>query len=103
VPDERAFIAVLDIDAMMRVRFTSDHGRVLRFTVQLETKVRDDWMPVARYDDAHGRPHLDILDQSGREISKHWIDATKSEVLTEGINDFRRNWKRYVLRFKEGM
>ena len=40
---------------VLRVRFELEHGRVVSFVVQLECCFEDnDWLPVVRYDTAHG-------------------------------------------------
>lgn len=57
------FHRILDAENMLRVRFDTERGHVLRFTVQLESRFgqSDDWIPVVRYDTAHGFAHMDQL------------------------------------------
>ena len=43
-------------------------GRIVFFRVQLETLVGKTWMPVVRYDTAHGFAHRDLLDKRGHAI-----------------------------------
>ena len=40
-------------------------GRIVFFRIQLETLVGEKWMPVVRYDTAHGFVHRDLLDKRG--------------------------------------
>jgi len=75
---------------------------VTRFTSQLEAWHNGEWKPVRRYDDAHGKPHIDILDRWGRQRSKQWLDCTSNEALTLARADFIENWEHYVDEFLDG-
>ena len=101
MPDERDFLIILAEDARLRVRFRRDRNEITEFIVQLETWLGGEWLAVVRYDNAHGRPHLDILDRWGREKQKHWLPETNNDVLTEGMNDIRQHWEQHLSRFIE--
>lgn len=49
-----------------RVRIVTVDGRVTDFTVQYETLINGKFLPVARYDCAHGYPHRDLLNREGK-------------------------------------
>lgn len=100
MPDERLYVSYFVSDVRLRVRFNSDRGQILQFLAQLEVLIDSGWTPVVRYDNAHGLPHLDILNRFGHEIGKYWIQAPNNEVLTYGIKDIKHNWERYLARFK---
>jgi hypothetical protein len=103
VPNETGFIIALDAEmARIRVRFSSDRAFVIVFLVQLEAVHDREWKPVRRFDDYHGRPHLDILDRWGREYHKEWLDIDRNTALTIAIRDFKLNWEAYVAEFLEG-
>lgn len=74
-------------------------GRVLEFTVQYETKLRGQWVPVVRYDTAHGYAHQHILHVNGREEKKLMEIEDYNEALTLAENDLRDNWHRYQATF----
>jgi len=77
----------------------TEKGRVLGFVVQYETRVKNKWMPVVRYDTAHGFSHKDLIDPDGSK-EKILIGAVElSEALTFADNDINENWKRYKDRF----
>lgn len=77
----------------------TEKGRVLGFVVQYETRVKNKWMPVVRYDTAHGFAHKDLIDPDGSK-EKILIGAVElSEALTFADNDINENWKRYKDRF----
>jgi hypothetical protein len=83
----------------MRVRFSTVAGDVVAFTVQYETTVDGEPVPVARYDSQHGMPHRDKLNRSGEVIEKVWLPMTNADALDLGIADFRTNWQRYKTAF----
>lgn len=108
---DREFFALLEGGPLrLRVRVDIFRGDVTRFVVQLEYNSKDDkWLPVVRYDNAHGRPHRDILDPGGKTIKKEWLDellghdVSMAEGLTYGQDDLKRNWPTYRDTFLEMM
>lgn len=105
---DRDFFVPLLEGTSLRVRINIDRGEVTEFVVQLEYHIGDDtWLPIVRYDSAHGRPHRDILDPSGETIKKDWLDdllghaVSMAEGLNFGQNDLKRNWPAYRGTFLE--
>lgn len=77
----------------------AEKGKVLGFIVQYETLVKDKWMPVVRYDTAHGYAHKDLLNPDGSK-EKILIGASElNEALTFADKDINENWERYKDRF----
>lgn len=71
-------------------------GKVVSFVVRL-VRIGDADEDVARYDTAHGAPHLDILGSDGVLKQKVWLDVDSfEEALTLAIEDFKRNYEKYV-------
>lgn len=87
--------------ARLRVEIYTDGKIVTGFVVQLEARHEGHWKPVRRSDDAHGQPHLDMLDRRGRLREKRWLSYTRNEALTIAIDDIRTNWETYVAEFME--
>jgi len=46
--DEREFFIPLPDTATLHVRYLKDRGRILRFIVQLETRIDQVWTPIVR-------------------------------------------------------
>ena len=90
-------------DDVVRVRVTMDRGQVLAFTTQLEIYIDDEFRPVERYDSAHGRPHRDTLDWSGRVIAKIWLPLTMdlNTAFTHGESDLLVNAATYRAAYLE--
>lgn len=84
-----------------RIRFEVDHGRVLRFVVQLECRFEGDWHPVVRYDTAHGFAHRDLLRPSGEVEKTETETQDYNEALTYAIDDLTANWVMYRRRYEQ--
>ena len=88
---------------MLRVRFDVEHGQVLKFAVQLESRFgqSDDWIAVVRYDTAHGFAHLDRLHPYQEAIKIVMPTRDYSEALNTAIDDLTDNWTKYRRRYEE--
>lgn len=53
----------------MRHLHIKERGKIIFFRVQYETKVKDTWYPVVRYDTTHGFAHRDLMNIEG-EVKK---------------------------------
>lgn len=87
--------------ARVRASFDKVGNEVTRLMVQLEAWDEGTWKPVRRYDDAHGDPHLDLMDRAGNEYKKEWLRCSRNEALTRAQTDIRNNWEQYVSEFLE--
>ncbi len=83
------FHRFLDYNNVLRVTFESERGQILRFVVQLECQFEEDgeWIPVVRYDTAHGYAHRDRLHPREKEEKTRMPVQDYNEVLTVAIND----------------
>ena len=55
---------------------------------------------VARYDMAHGVAHRDVLGRRAGLVSKTWFpDHSPESVFTAAVQDFKRNYARYIAEF----
>ncbi len=83
-----------------------EKDEVKGFVVQYETKVNDKWMPVVRYDTAHGYAHKDLINPNGTKEKILMGNADYNELLTEADKDINENWERYkemfLRRIKDG-
>ena len=97
------FTDIPEGDGTIRVRFDTERGRVTDFTVQYDVWREDRWRPVVRYDSAHGRPHRDILDRTGRVVSKEWLPGamTNNLAMQYALRDIKANWATYLAAFEE--
>jgi hypothetical protein len=96
MPDKNYEIQ-LNVDARIIVSIKMVGGRVVSFVVRLVARKGNREIDVARYDTAHGKPHLDLLGASGTLKAKHWLDVDSFEqALTLAIEDFKLNYEEYL-------
>jgi hypothetical protein len=90
-------------DNALRVRFELEHGRVVGFTIQLECRLGDDdeWVPVVRYDTAHGFAHCDRLHPYDPAVKTEMTSRSYNEALTLAMDDLANNWESYRRRYEE--
>ena len=88
----------------IRYRFTTQGADVTVFTVQYETTIDGERVPVVRYDTAHGFAHRDRMNRQGEEIRKETVGEGLSlkEALNLGEQDIKANWPRYREEFFRG-
>jgi len=81
----------------------SVNGRIMHFCVQLEVRENGVWMPVVRYDTAHGFAHRDILDLTGKNVEKTPLFGMDyNDALTFAESDLKANWAFYKHLFEKG-
>lgn len=101
MPREQRYVRELgDGAARVRVEIFSEGNTVTAFVVQMEAWYGQRWTPVRRYDDAHGRSHIDIYNRIGHR-HKVWLVLASNEALTFAINEIRTNWEHYLVDFLE--
>lgn len=100
---EKDFTDYLAADNEMIVRIETERGIVVNFRVQYQAMIDDVLYPVVRYDNAHGYPHRDLLDQNGDTIMETPVDGNLKDALRLAITDIKENWPRYRLAFTRRM
>jgi len=97
-----AYIHAFDDNNILRIRFELGRGRVLSFVVQLECYFEDNgWLPVLRYDTAHGIAHRDKI-HPRKETEKTEIPVRNyEEGLNYAVDDLKVNWREYRRRYEE--
>ena len=96
------YVVVLAEDVRKRHRHETDRGKVTHFTVQLEMLVGDHWLPVLRYDCAHGFSHRDAYNRQGQQ-TKTALDLGFAHALTFADWDINENWETYCDKFMKGL
>ena len=99
-PAERHwFIRVAPGQAQIRCSFERLKNRILRFTVQLEIIHGEGWLPVVRYDNAHGFCHRDTLHADGSQDKTAVFVGDLNATFTFAIEDLRANWEAHWSRY----
>ena len=96
------FHRYLNEDNALRVSFQIEHGKVLKFVVQLECRFDKTgrFSPVVRYDTAHGFAHCDRFHpyEKSRKVTMPTQDY--DEALTFAMDDLVKEWRFYRRRFE---
>lgn len=96
---------VIDLGPADRIRenHIRSRGRIIGFTVQFETFWKEEWLPVVRYDSAHGFAHRDLYDIKGRAVKTPLFIRNYNQALTFAELDLKANWRIYRERFVKGV
>ena len=92
-----------DGDERLRVEIRVEKGRVRDVVIQYETKIKDKWHPVVRYDCSHGFFHRDLLSPKGDKIKQPISINNLDDALTYAEQDIKDRWEWYKEKFKRGM
>lgn len=92
----REWFRALSVEGdVARVRLTTERGQVALYTVQYEAPIDGIVRPIVRYDNAHGRPHRDLLGWSGEIVAKEWLpDEPYGAAFRRALDDLDATWPR---------
>lgn len=99
---ERSWFNYLDDRTRIRSRAGFDQrSNIEQFTLQLEYVVEDDWLPVVRFDSAHGEAHIDYINLKGEEYYKVWlgIGPPYNEVFTLAEAELKTSFATFIYEF----
>ena len=77
----------------------TDKGKVIEFVVQYETLFENKWVPIVRYDTAHGYAHKDLMNPDGSKEQMFLGIVDLNNALTLADIDINENWERYKERY----
>ncbi|MBI4650408.1 hypothetical protein HY745_03800 [Candidatus Desantisbacteria bacterium] len=93
-----------DGDDRLRVKINIGKGVVTDIVIQYESKIKDKWYPIVRYDCSHGFFHRDILLNTKGEKVKHPILISNlMDALTYAEQDIKDRWEWYKEKFRKGL
>ena len=87
----------------MRIKIETVKGKVTDIVVQLETKIKDKWYSIVRYDCSHGFFHRDLLNPKGEKTKQLIAIENLKDALTYAEQDIRDRWEWYKEKFKKGL
>jgi hypothetical protein len=97
---EIGYIMLLEVvTERIRTQFLTERGKMLKALLQYETLIGDDWVPVVRYDTAHGVFHKDILHQNGTKEKREVNYVELDEAVQDAQQDLFDNWESYKFRY----
>jgi len=93
----------LDGEDRLRVKIEIENGKVKDVVVQYESKIKDKWYPIVRYDCSHGFFHRDRLNSKGEKTKQIIQIQNLKDALTYAEQDIKDRWEWYKERFRRGM
>lgn len=87
----------------LRIKIDVEKGKVTNIVVQYETKIKERWCAVVRYDCQHGFFHRDILNPKGEKIKQPISIQNLKDALTYAEQDIKDRWEWYKEKFKKGI
>jgi len=73
---------------------------VVEFAIQYEIRWGEEWVPVARYDTAHGFAHRDLFTEKGEVVKTPLGMKDLNMALTFAESDLKSNWRLYRQRYR---
>jgi hypothetical protein len=92
---KKTYIFMLSDKDRKRHEHITEKGKVKRFLVQYESFLANKWVPIVRYDTAHGYAHKDLINPDGSVEKVFFGEADFTEALTLADFDINENWERY--------
>jgi hypothetical protein len=93
------FLVMLTAEDRYRHQHARLRGKIIKFSVQYETKVGQTWLPVVRFDTSHGFAHRDLLDAKGGKRKTPIFAKDLNEALIFAEADIKSNWHMYKEQF----
>ena len=98
-----AFVVMLTAEDRYRHQHQRFRGKILKFSIQYETKIGQTWLPVVRFDTSHGFAHRDLLDATGGKKKTPIFARDLNEALIFAEADIKSNWEMYKNDFLRGI
>ena len=96
---KKTYIFMLSDMDRKRHEHLTEKGKISGFVVQYEILLENKWMPVVRYDTAHGYAHKDLINPDGSKEKIFMGVVDLNEALTLADRDINENWERYKDRY----
>ncbi len=87
----------------LRVRIVIVKGKVADVVIQYETRIKDKWHTIVRYDCAHGYFHRDLLSMKGDKVKQPILITNLNDALTYAEQDLKDRWEWYKEHYKKDM
>ena len=89
-----------DGDDRLRIRINTERGKIVDIVAQYESRIKEKWYPIVRYDCSHGFFHRDILTPKGEKIKQAIPINNLKDALTYAEQDIKDRWEWYKENFK---
>ncbi len=90
-------------DDRLRIKIGMEKGKVRDIVVQLESKIKEKWHPIVRYDCSHGFFHRDLLNPKGEKKKQPIPIENMKDALIYAEQDIKDRWEWYKEKFRKGL
>ena len=90
-------------DDRLRIKIGMEKGKVRDIVVQLESKIKEKWYPIVRYDCSHGFFHRDLLNPKGENKKQPISIENMKDALIYAEQDIKDRWEWYKEKFRKGL
>ena len=99
----KSFVYPIASDCRLRHFHRRIGKTIVQFVVQLEVRhpKEETWLPVVRYDTAHGFAHRDRLHPDGRSEKTALLVEDYAQALSYAEAELKEHWQIYRDRFLE--
>ena len=88
---------------LLRIRLWIDKGKVTDLVIQYESKIKEKWYSIVRYDCSHGFFHRDTLFPNGKKEKQAISILTLEDAVNYAEQDIKDRWEFYKDRFIKNM
>jgi len=92
-----------ELEDRLRVSALRRKGEIVKFVVQYEVLIKQEWRAVVRYDTSHGFAHKDIIHYEGEEEKQPLYFQDFNMAFTFAIQDLKTSWKWYRIAYEREM
>jgi hypothetical protein len=89
-----------ELEDRLRVDAKKQKGKIVRFVVQYEALIKNEWRAIVRYDTSHGFAHKDIIHSSGEADKQPLHFQDFNMAFTFAIQDLKTSWKWYRMAYE---
>jgi hypothetical protein len=89
----------LGVNDRYRHKHIREKEKIIFFRIQYETRIKEKWYPVVRYDNSHGFAHRDFMERGGKTTKTPLFIQNLNDAFTFAENDLKANWEIYKERF----
>jgi len=95
----KEFIRPITENCRIRHKHSRIKTKIVEFSVQLEIFRKNKWIPIVRYDTAHGVAHRDQIHPDGTVDKTPIFCLDYGDALVFAERDLISNWRGYIDRF----
>ena len=76
-------------------------GEIIKFVVQYEAFIENQWRPIIRYDTTHGFAHKDIIHYNGKQEKQPLYFPDYNMAFTYAIQELKISWRWYRMAYEK--